>query len=228
MFLSNKIRAAVNYNDPNSLGNRLRNKRFELFYAFLTQYNNSNSTLTILDVGGTENFWINRGFHKRDNIKITLVNLFPQTTQYDHITALQGNATNLSMFDKKQFDIVFSNSVIEHVSTFSNQQKMAQEIQRVGHKYFIQTPNKYFVIEPHFLFPLFQFLPKRLKYIILTKTKLANTRKWPPDVAEKVIREVRLLSKREIKGLFKDGQLYKEKIGGLTKSFIVHNFETSL
>ncbi|MBC8844888.1 class I SAM-dependent methyltransferase, partial [Escherichia coli] len=72
-------------------------------------------------------------------------------------------ATDLSEIDDQQFDIVFSNSVIEHLYTWENQEKMAKEVLRVGKYHFIQTPNYWFPIEPHWVFPFFQFLPKSIR-----------------------------------------------------------------
>ena len=67
-----------------------------------------------------------------------------------------GDATDLSPFKDKSFDIVHSNSVIEHLYNFENQKKMASEIMRVGQKHIVQTPNKYFFLEPHLsYFPFF-------------------------------------------------------------------------
>ena len=63
----------------------------------------------------------------------------------------------MDFFKDKSFDAVFSNSVIEHVGTFEDQKMMANEVIRVTNFYFIQTPNLYFPIEPHFLVPFFQF-----------------------------------------------------------------------
>ena len=74
-----------------------------------------------------------------------------------------------------------------------NQVKMANEIMRVGKKYFVQTPNKYFFIEPHYLLPFFNFCPDKIKYFILTKTKLSRLRKWDHDFAKQYIEEIRLL-----------------------------------
>lgn len=68
---------------------------------------------------------------------------------------MKGDATNLSQYSDKSFDIVFSNSVIEHLYTKENQISMAKEVNRVGKNYFIQTPNYWFPIEPHWVFPSF-------------------------------------------------------------------------
>ncbi len=138
-----------------SIGNKFRDKRFVYFEKLIS---NLPRPIHILDVGGTEDFWVNRNYNKKEDVKITLLNLKTIRTNYNNITSIIGDATDLSLFQKNHFDIVFSNSVIEHLHNFKNQQKMAQEVQRVGKYHFIQTPNKYFLIEPHFLLPLFQFL----------------------------------------------------------------------
>jgi 2-polyprenyl-3-methyl-5-hydroxy-6-metoxy-1,4-benzoquinol methylase len=77
----------------------------------------------------------------------------------------------MPQFQNDEFDIVFSNSVIEHVGSYEEQNLMASEVRRVGKRYFIQTPNLFFPIEPHFLFPFFQFLPLdyRVTLIIFKK-----------------------------------------------------------
>ena len=58
--------------------------------------------------------------------------------------------------------MAFSNSVIEHIPP-PLQQDFANEISRVARRYFVQTPNRYFPIEPHYQFPFFQFLPRSLR-----------------------------------------------------------------
>lgn len=57
----------------------------------------------------------------------------------------------MKQFQDNEFDAVFSNSVIEHVGDYEAQRQMANEIMRVGKRYFVQTPNFYFPIEPHIL-----------------------------------------------------------------------------
>lgn len=212
----------VNYNNPDSLVNQFRNKRFELFEGKLATVRQKE--IKILDVGGTESFWINRGYHQRPNIQLTLLNIFPQKTQYANMRGHIGDATNMVEFADESFDIVFSNSVIEHLFTFDNQQRMASEVQRVSTRHFIQTPNRYFFMEPHFLMPYFQFYPKPLKLWILSQTKLARGYRYPSEDARKRLDEIKLLSKAQMLSLFPQSTLYEEKVFGLVKSFTAHNF----
>ena len=100
--------------------------------------------ISILDVGGKINFWENRGLAGNNDYKITVLNIEKEKSNYSNINCLIGDATNLNQFKNKSFDIVHSNSVIEHLYNFENQKKMASEIMRVGQKYIVQTPNKYF------------------------------------------------------------------------------------
>ena len=73
------------------------------------------------------------------------------------MTVLEADGTQLP-FGDGEFDVAFSNSVIEHVPP-ELQAKFASEVGRVADRYFVQTPNRYFPIEPHYQLPLFQFLP---------------------------------------------------------------------
>ncbi|KXK55298.1 MAG: Methyltransferase domain protein [Chlorobi bacterium OLB5] len=152
--------------NPNSLANKFRRKRFKLFMDFIKDFPRP---VKILDAGGTVNYWEQVGIAGNEEFEITIVNLeIPQNMLYNNIILAKGDVTDLSMFRDKSFDIVFSNSVIEHIPTAEGRQRMADEIKRVGKSYFIQTPNYYFPFEPHFLLPLFQYYPKRFKIFLLT------------------------------------------------------------
>ena len=205
-----------------SLGDRFRARRFRFFETCLKQLN---MPIHILDVGGTQSFWLNRDYGNKPGIKITILNLEKEEVEVENMDSVAGDATDLNAFNDNQFDLVFSNSVIEHLYTYENQQKMAGECQRVGKYHFIQTPNKYFLIEPHYQFPFFDQLPDWLGFWILTKTKLSLGQKWLPTNARNTMAEIRLLSKREFMGLFKGSKLYTERLLFLRKSFILHNFQ---
>ena len=206
----------------NSLGNRFREKRFNFF---LKKFDSLNKPITLLDIGGKINFWENRGLAGNNDYKITVLNIEKEKSNYSNINCLIGDATNLNQYKNKSFDIVHSNSVIEHLYNFNNQKKMASEIIRVGKKFIIQTPNKYFFIEPHYLLPFFQFLPSSIKFFILTQTKMSRLKRWNKDFAKQYIKEIRLMSFKELKTLFPNCNVYYEKFLGMNKSFTIHNFK---
>jgi 2-polyprenyl-3-methyl-5-hydroxy-6-metoxy-1,4-benzoquinol methylase len=208
----------------NSLGKGFREKRFRFFEEKVKSCFPDKKKITILDVGGTQKYWEDKKLVKEMNLHITILNLEKIPVSGTHFSSVAGDATNLSEYGDNSFDLVFSNSVIEHLYTWENQQKMAREIRRVGKNYFVQTPNKYFVIEPHYALPIFQFLPKKLGYLILTKTKLSRFNKWDPKAAQQYLDEIRLLSLKEMRNLFPDGQVYHEKVMGMNKSFTLYRF----
>jgi len=147
----------ANNNNPNSASSKLRKKRFELFKQLL----NINKSTKILDVGGTEAIWEGTGFENN----VTLLNLkFSKKTSPFHY--IKADACDMHMIEDKNFDVVFSNSVIEHVGNYNRQKLFAKEIKRVGVRYWVQTPYKHFPIEPHLLFPLFQYLSVTLKHYV--------------------------------------------------------------
>ena len=155
--------------------------------------------------------------------EIVLLNLYINEVTEPGFSSIVGDASNLSGINDQSFDIVFSNSVIEHLYTKQQQEKMAKEVARVGKSYFIQTPNRYFPIEPHWLFPLFQFLPFSVQVFLTQHFTLGNIKKTKrKEAAINLVKEVRLLTIKEFQFFFKDAKIYKEKVLGLTKSFTAY------
>jgi hypothetical protein len=216
------IRRLVNPNKSGSFSNDLRRKRFELFQSLIGKI--SSSPIKILDVGGTEIFWRNMNFAgtgAQSKYEITLLNIEPIPVNYPNFKSVIGDARGMPEFGNGEFDVVFSNSVIEHVGSFSDQKKMADEIRRVGKKYFVQTPNFYFPIEPHFLFPFFQFLPLGARATLINRWDLGNTLRIPnKDEARAYVQSLQLLNHKQLKVLFPDAKIVREKLFGLTKSFM--------
>ncbi len=211
----------ANSNTKDSIGSKMRLKRF----AFLKdQFDKMPKPIRILDVGGTVNYWKDKDVLDNPDYHITLLNLKKTDVDYSNVDSVAGDATNLDQYVNGEFDMAFSNSVIEHLYTYENQVKMASEIMRVGKLFFVQTPNKYFPIEPHYVFPFFQFIPKKIGFSLLTKTKLSRGYKWDPYYAQQYIDEIRLISLTEMKELFPKSDIYYEKFSGFNKSFTAHNF----
>lgn len=209
--------------DTNSWSSQFRGKRF---YFFKELIKTLNPPLDILDVGGRETVWKKEFYSSQkdfDDIKVTILNLTKTPVNHPNLKSVVGNATNLKQYHDHQFDVIFSNSVIEHVGNYENQQQMANEIQRVGKRYFIQTPNRYFPIEPHFLFPFYQFFPMWLKVWLISHFDL-GWRKKTTDRAKaiEIANSVRLLTKKELKHFFPKANIFEEKFGCFTKSFIIY------
>jgi len=198
---------------------RMRRKRIVLFVSLLSSLTRP---LTILDVGGVQEFWQWVGLI-RDDMKIVLYNVSPAESKHSTLISMVGDARNMREFKDKEFQVVFSNSVIEHVGTYRHQRQMAEEVQRVGERYYVQTPNRYFPIEPHFLFPFFQFLPLYFRIFLVAHFNLG----WRGKILDKreaveAVKEIRLLTEKELKQLFPGAMIRREKFLGLTKSFIVY------
>jgi hypothetical protein len=197
----------------------MRRRRFRFFQSLLEK---TPRPVRILDVGGTQDYWSAVGLDRLEGVHVTLVNLHAQTTTLANLSSIVGNACRLDLPDGS-FDIVVSNSVIEHVGLRDEQRRMADEIRRVGKRYFVQTPNFWFPIEPHFMFPLFQFFPIAVRAWLLMRMPLAYAgRIGTREDARRVAEGVRLLSRSEFCSLFPGAALYRERLLGLTKSFIVY------
>jgi hypothetical protein len=213
-----RLANAADFRNPQSLSRRLRQKRsafFEQLIAPLVK------PLRVLDVGGTEEFWQSLGYGNRDDVWVTLLNLTATATSSPQFVSIAGDARDLSQFKRREFDVVFSNSVIEHVGDFHEQKRMADEVQRVGKRYFVQTPNRYFPVEPHFLFPWFQFLPEAVQVWLLGRFRLGTYDiVTDREYARELVREIRLLSLREFSSLFPVANIYRERLLGMTKSFV--------
>jgi 2-polyprenyl-3-methyl-5-hydroxy-6-metoxy-1,4-benzoquinol methylase len=140
-----------------------------------------------------------------------------------NFTSVAGDAADLSRYAAASFDVVLSNSVIEHVETYERQAAMASEVQRVGRRFFVQTPNRWFPLEPHFLFPFFQFLPLEMRVLLLGRFDLGwHKRVRDKRAARAEVLSIRLMSGAELRRLFPGATMYRERFLGVTKSFVVY------
>ena len=221
MLMNNFWKFIADHSNNKSIATKLRRKRFALFCSFLDSLPRP---IKILDVGGTDLFWEMMEFAGKPGIEITLLNISRYEVRYPNMKSVTGDARTLSDFQDQEFDVVFSNSVIEHVGDFRDQQQMAAAIQRVGQRYFLQTPNYHFPVEPHFLFPFFHFLPVTWRVFLLQHFNLGWYKRLP-NYAEALaqVKEIRLLTEKELRQLFPKANLYCEMLLGLKKSFIVYD-----
>jgi SAM-dependent methyltransferase len=139
-------------------------------------------------------------------LAVTGVDLVPRE-DYPGARFVQADATALP-FDDDQFDVAYSNSVVEHLPP-EKRAAYAAELTRVGRCWFVQTPNAAFPIEPHALLPFVHWLPRRLGRAL-----------WRLGVSGDPYDDVRLLGIGELRQLFPDAVIVRERVGPLTKSFV--------
>lgn len=221
-FLSDIL---FNYDNKNSLVSKRRTKRIAPLLEMIEVAALSGDVVNIIDIGGTENYWkiVPTDYLSKHQVEITIVNLpgtcLPQANET--FTFVEADACDLSIFKDKSFDIAHSNSVIEHVGDWGRMVKFATELSRVSRQHFVQTPNFWFPIEPHFMTFAFHWMPKPIRVWMTLKFNLGN---WPRsesiDQAVRAVESARLLDHRMLQALFKDSSIRKEYFLGLCKSLI--------
>jgi hypothetical protein len=179
------------------------------------------SETRILDVGGTPFNWSFLDVQPR----VSLVNMPLARADFDEsFTCVFADGRRLPFRDSA-FDIVFSNSVIEHVGNEESQRRFADEITRVGRAYWVQTPNRRFPVEPHMMTPFLHFLPavwqRRMvrKFTVWALIERPSSDRWEFYI-EHYLRDIRLLDSGDLRRLFPGAKIVRERLAGLTKSLI--------
>jgi hypothetical protein len=175
----------------------------------------------ILDIGGTPECWSLLPIRPR----LVLLNT-PRAGE--DLAAAEGWVAGDGRclpFRDRSFDIVFSNSVIEHVGDSRSQEAFAREVARVGRAFWVQTPNRWFPVEQHLLTPFLHWLPKSWQRVLAPRVTVWGllTRTTPDRrrfYFEHYLSEIRLLGPHEFARLFPGARLIRERFLGMTKSLI--------
>jgi Methyltransferase domain len=178
----------------------------------------------VLDVGGTLDIWRLAPVLPR----LVLLNE-PRAGCEPGAPAVFGDGRALP-FPDRAFDVVFSNSVIEHVGGAESQARFAAEIARVGKTYWVQTPNRRFFIEPHLCTPFVHWLPPAWQRRLLGwGTVWEWIAKPSPDRREyyldHYLTRIRLLTAAGLRTLFPEARILKERFLGCTKSLVAFRAE---
>ncbi|MFZ0282430.1 MAG: class I SAM-dependent methyltransferase [Bacteroidales bacterium] len=186
-----------------------RMRQFEVSFSL-------NPDTLVLDIGGSSFNWSFLDVSP----KLVLLNLAAPKERPDNVTWIVADGRNLP-FKDYAFDIAYSNSVIEHLGGSENQLQFAAELKRVGKRYYVQTPNKWFPVEPHLITPLIHWLPDKIQRRLLRNFTVWGLLTRPsPEKCEDLMRAVRLMDERELKELFPEAEIMKERLFGLTKSLM--------
>ncbi len=175
----------------------------------------------VLDVGGTSRMWPDAPLRPR-LVFVNLARTRAEIAAGDELVIADGRALP---FRDGAFEVVFSNSVIEHVGAPVEQRRFAAEIARVGRRYWVQTPNRFFPVEAHLLTPLVHWLPRRFQEWLVRRFTIWEMLARPrPDqrryYIEHYLNDIRLLDAGGLAALFPDAVILRERFVGLTKSLI--------
>lgn len=175
----------------------------------------------VLDLGGREFNWMLMPFRPR----VTIVNRSLQGKRSGEIQWILADVRELPFADKA-FEIIYSNSVIEHLGTIEDQRRFAAECRRVGRSYYVQTPNCRFPIEPHLLTPFIHWLPGRLQARLLRNFTVWGWITRPNTAARAhFLNTTRMLTRAEFQALFPEAEIWTERFLWLTKSFAAVKIE---
>lgn len=200
---------------PDSLGQRSRHRRWQALQRLFPDL----PQLRVVDLGGTVDSW------RRAPVApahVTVVNLEAQSPDPDRgIDVVAADACELDPATLPGApDLVYSNSLLEHVGGHARRAQLAALVDRLAPRYWVQAPYRYFPVEPHWLFPGLQFLPQVARARLVQRWPLGYARPADFAAALAAVTEVELPSKTEMAAYFPDATLLLDTVGPLTKSLI--------
>ncbi|WP_327373205.1 class I SAM-dependent methyltransferase [Streptomyces sp. NBC_01216] len=198
---------------PDSLGERFRAARWERFRCCFPRI----ADLRVVDLGGTADNWLRSPMRPKH---VHLVNLEEHPAELpEWITAEIADVTDPSVpAALGEFDLVVSNSTIEHVGGHAQRRRFVAAIEALAPLHWVQTPYRYFPVEPHFLAPGFQFLPLAAQARLVRHWPLTHSRPGSPEEGMDAVINIELLTRAEMRYLFPHSVILSERVAGLTKS----------
>jgi hypothetical protein len=133
---------------PTSVGAQSRARRWDRLAATFPDL----AQMSVIDLGGRFETW--RGAPVRP-AHLHVVNLeaadgeIPEWAEFTHADVCEPP----DAIARRRYDLVFSNSVIEHVGGPMNRARFAETAREAADRHWVQTPYRYFPVEPHWLFP---------------------------------------------------------------------------
>jgi len=220
-----------------------RKKVFERFIEYMEPQSDD----VILDLGAAGDYYGEQPFfedhyeyeHNIIGVNVNINELTSLKSKYKGIPLVLADGCCLP-FKNKSIDIIFSNAVLEHVGDLRKQKKFADEIMRIGKKWFVTTPNFWFPIETHWKLPFIHFLPRKLQKRIMDSGK-----KWFVEIPSKSYLRLpgtlqrsltkyftthgwyghgyHLLSARKLKKLFPTSKIEKQRTTYYPEVLIAHS-----
>lgn len=195
-----------------------RNRKWQLFLRHIRP----DQTIKVLDVGfsdkeysKTDNY-IEKHYPYPENITALGIDTPKEfSVRYPEVKAVRYDGGQFP-FAEKEFDVCWSNAVLEHTGDRSKQVQFLRETARVARKTFITTPNRLFPVEVHTRVPLLHFLPKQVfdRYLRLTG------KEWAAGDY------MNLLSYHQLSGILEDAgikscTIIRNRLLGFTLDFVI-------
>ncbi|MGH3401107.1 MAG: class I SAM-dependent methyltransferase [Streptosporangiaceae bacterium] len=202
----------IDPNQPGSLTHGCRQHRNEEFKRRFPDL----ADMRVLDLGGTAASWRSAGLRAAS---VTLVNLDKfEEAEEPWMQTVRGDACAGGF---GHYDLVFSNSLLEHLGGHTRRQQFADVVRESAPAWWVQTPYRYFPVEPHWVFPWFQFLPFRTRLLITQHWSLGHQPVLKDQAqAAELVASVELVSATEMKAYFAGSEIWFERFAGLPKSLV--------
>jgi len=147
-----------------SVSARSRRRKLDLFFEMMRP----TAEITVVDVGvsdggygedtyGTANFFEALYPWPERIVAVSTQHLAVFQEAFPTVTAIRADGRALPFLDD-QFDIGFSNAVVEHLPDLESQRAFVCELCRVSRRVFVTTPNRHFPVDTHTLVPLAHWL----------------------------------------------------------------------
>lgn len=202
---------------------RRRDKGLRKF--ILAQRGQRTGSFRILDVGGSAGYWqrVGSAFLADNNIDVLCVNPLADGTPagLTSVTSQAGDGRDLP-FPDMSFDMVHANSVIEHVGRSADMLRFANEVRRLAPAYYVQTPDFWFPVDPHFYrVPFFHWLPEPIRVVLVQNVRV-GLHPPQPDIqrALSMVEYAVPLDRRHLCALFPDAEVISERVFFISKSLI--------
>lgn len=191
----------------------------------LEQAHDDHGRVDVLDIGGRRAFWdlLPPGTLERLDVRVNVLNLpgEPHPADDERFLHLEGDGCDLQGVVDGAFHVAHANSVLEHVGDWGRMVDFAREVRRVAARYVVQTPYFWFPVEPHFMSPVFHWLPEPWRIRLMMRYALGSADVSPDvDHAARRVQSARLVDQLMFRTLFPDCVVHVERMVGVPKSLI--------
>jgi Methyltransferase domain len=253
MTASRRLTQLVTNEQRASVARQMRQRRWSMLHERFPEL----AEMRVIDIGGLAGSWLQAPARPSELVVLNLpggdwttrtTKLEDQLGPHATVRHVEGDACDLpAELRDERFDLVYCNSVIEHVGGHGRRIALADSVHSLGDHHWVQTPYRYFPVEPHSLIPGLQFLPSRWQAAAvrywpfghmstfpsgdLLETEVAKRshdraghnsklRDIDPYYAVVTAQSVELLSKAELHTYFPTSEIVNERVLGLVKSLV--------